>query len=62
MDLNAKTEPKYNKVTRSLADMAGWFQMVLSRSKCWPSIISLALIGAEKWTLPQNLNLKVHAH
>ena len=27
---------------RSLSDMDGWFQMVSSRNKCWPSIISLS--------------------
>ena len=36
-----------------------WFQMVLSRSRCWPSIKSLALTGAEKWNLTQKLSLKV---
>ena len=25
---------------RSLSDMDGWFLMVSSRSKCWPSIVS----------------------
>ena len=36
---------------RSLSDMDGWFQMVSSTSKCWSSIINLALTVAEKWTL-----------
>ena len=26
---------------RSLSDMDGWFQMALSRTKCWPSIIKV---------------------
>ena len=62
MDLNAnKNEPKYKKSTelRNIGhcQMDGWFQMDLSRSTCkrWPSIISLALTSAEKWTLTQKL-------
>ena len=39
-----------NHVSRSLSDMDDLFQMVSSRSKCWPIIISLAIIVAEKWT------------
>ena len=34
---------------RSLPDMDGLFQMVSYRSKCWPGIISQALIVAKKW-------------
>ena len=41
------------------SDIDGWFQMVSSRSKCWPSIISLALTAAEKLISTQKLNLKV---
>ena len=39
--------------------MDGWFQMVLSRSKSWTSITSLALTVAEKWTKMQKLNLSL---
>ena len=39
-----------NRDISSKSDMDGWFQMVLSRTKCWQSIINLALIVAEQWT------------
>ena len=45
-----------------MSDMDGCFQIVSSRSMCWPSIINLALTLAEKWTYTQKLNLKVQAH
>ena len=39
--------------------MDDWFQMVSSRSKCWPSISSISLIVAKKWTWTQKVNRSI---
>ena len=56
--LNLRIRKSTNREYRSLSDMDVWFQMVLSSTKCWPSISALPLQLLRNGPKSKNLTLK----